>query len=101
MRRVLALRMSATLWIDPRDGTYVNGTPTTSKSISCFKKLWRSSLSVPLYHALGRLPSGSPVPGTMYPSSFFDSGVLRGDAVYAMMSIPIAFATLATTYPYQ
>ena len=59
------------------EGTYVKGTPITSRSISCFRKLCRSSFAVPLYHALGRLPSGSPVPGTMKPSSLFDSGVLR------------------------
>ena len=79
------------------DGTYVRGTPITNRSISCFRKLCRSSFAVPLYHALGRLPSGSPVPGTMKPSSLFDSGVLRGLAVYAITSIPIALATLATT----
>lgn len=37
--------------------TYVNGTATTNKSISCFKKWWTSSLLVPLYHSLGNSPS--------------------------------------------
>jgi hypothetical protein len=44
---------------------YVNGTAMTSRSISCFRNSWTSSLLVPLYHALGKEPSGSPVPGTM------------------------------------
>jgi hypothetical protein len=97
VRCVFAARLSAACMVERNEqSAYVNGTPTTSRSISCFKKLCKSSLLVPLYHALGRLPSGSPVPGTMYPSSFFDSGVLRGDAVYAMTSIPIALATRAT-----
>ena len=63
------------------EGTYVKGTPITSRSISCFRKLCRSSFAVPLYHALGNSPSASPVPGTMKPVSRFDSGVVRGDAV--------------------
>jgi hypothetical protein len=36
------------------------------------------------------------VPGTMKPSSRRDSGVFRGEAVYAMTSLPIACATRAT-----
>jgi hypothetical protein len=44
---------------------YVNGTATTKRSISCLRNSCTSSLVVPLYHALGKEPSGSPVPGTM------------------------------------
>jgi hypothetical protein len=60
--------------------------------MSCFRKLCKDALSSPLYHALGINPSGSPVPGTIYPLSFLLSGVLRGDAVYATTSIPSALA---------
>ena len=76
--------------------TYVNGTASTSKSIFCFRNSCKLSLSRPLYHALGYSPSGSPVPGTMKPSSRRDSGVGRGEAVYAITSLPIARATRAT-----
>jgi hypothetical protein len=44
---------------------FVSGTEIRRTSISWLRKLWRDALSVPLYHALGRVPSGSPVPGTM------------------------------------
>ena len=44
---------------------YVSGTAMTSRSISCLRNSCTSSLLVPLYHALGKEPSGSPVPGTM------------------------------------
>jgi hypothetical protein len=76
--------------------THVNGTLNTSKSIFCFKKLCKFPLSSPLYHSVGNSPSGSPVPGTMKPSSRLDSGVGRGEAVKAITSLPMAFATRAT-----
>lgn len=48
------------------------------------------------YQAVGIVPSGSPVLGTMKPSSRRDSGVGRGEEVYAMTSMPIADARRAT-----
>lgn len=59
----------------------VRGTATRRTSRPWERKLWRDALSVPENQADGILPSGSPVPGTIYPASFRDSGVLRGDAV--------------------
>jgi hypothetical protein len=76
--------------------TYVSGTETTSTSISCLRKLCRLALSVPEYHLLGMMPSGSPMPGTIYPSSFRFSGVSFKPAVYAMISKPRAWPIRAT-----
>lgn len=59
------------------------------------RKVWREALSLPLYQAVGIVPSGSPVPGTQYPSSLRDSGVGRGLAVYAWMEAPRAEKTRA------
>lgn len=59
----------------------VSGTETSRISRSWERKLWSEDLSRPEYHAEGKVPSGSPVLGTMYPRSFLDSGVLRGEAV--------------------
>ena len=48
------------------------------------------------------VPSASPVPGTIYPVSRRESGVVRGDAVYAWTVIPRAadnFATIMVLVP--
>ena len=80
---------------------FVRGTLTSKVSMSWLKKWCRDFLSVPLYHALGNSPFGSPVPGTMKPPSFLLSGVSRGLAVRTMTSIPIALAILATCLPME
>lgn len=67
--------------------------------MSWARKLCREALSSPLNQASGMEPSGSPVPGTMKPLSCFDSGVVRGEAVYAMTSMPMPRATRATCRP--
>jgi hypothetical protein len=92
----LALQLTPRAMHTEKGSTYVNGTASTSRSIFSLRNACRLSLSSPLYHALGNSPSASPVPGTMNPSSRLDSGVLRGDAVYARTFMPIAFATRAT-----
>lgn len=49
--------------------------------MDCERKAWRSEVLVPLNHAEGRLPWGSPVLGTMYPVSAREASVGRGEAV--------------------
>ncbi len=81
--------------------SFVKGTLMRRWSMSWDRKLCRLFLSRPLYHADGIDPSGSPVPGTMKPLSCFDSSVVRGEAVYAITSMPIALPTLATCRPIE
>lgn len=76
--------------------SFVSATETRSISIDWERKLCRDVLSDPEYQEDGNDPSGSPVPGTMYPVSRFDHGVSRGENVYVMVSIPIDLQTRAT-----
>lgn len=61
----------------------VRGTEIRRMSREEERKAWREALSRPENHFVGMVPRASPVPGTIYPLSFLDSGVLRGPAVKA------------------
>lgn len=76
--------------------THVRGKERTRMSMSCLRKLCKLFFSSPLNHSDGNDPSASPVPGTMYPSSRFFSGVSFGVAVKASTSIPMFLATRPT-----